>query len=107
MQANKMLCVSFVLVKKKSHFNFAFALDERSLQRLSVKTTYTFYFLLLYPIVVSVCLFSVQIVTNELTIILLSVVYANESMSRNVCLRTILAKNHIFLNKARWDQIKK
>ena len=36
----------------KSHFNFAFAFDERSLQTLSVKNAQTFHSLSLYHIVV-------------------------------------------------------
>ena len=48
-------------MKMKSHFNFAFAFDKRSLQRHSVKNAQTFYSLrfIIYPIV----LFSVKIVT--------------------------------------------
>ena len=46
-----MFCVSFVLMKIKSHLNLAFASDERSLQRILVKNTQTFQHLSLYPIV--------------------------------------------------------
>ena len=54
----KMFCVSFVLMKLKSHF-IGFP-DERSLQRLSVKNTRTFHSLPLYPIVVSICVCSLS-----------------------------------------------
>ena len=37
---------------------------------------------------------------------MMSVVYANDAELRGVCL-TILAKNQIFLNKAKWDEIRK
>ena len=57
-QANKMFCVSFVLMKLKSHF-IGFP-DERSLQRLSVKNTRTFHSLPLYPIVVCICVCSLS-----------------------------------------------
>ena len=37
-----------VLLKIKSNFNFAFAFDERSLPRLSVKNTHTYFTLYRY-----------------------------------------------------------
>ena len=92
-QANKMFNVSFVLMKTKSHFNFIFAFGERSLQRLLVENTHTLYSLPLYPIAVRICfLFSVK---NKL---------------KECCetfFFTILDKNHIFLNEARWEEIRK
>ena len=45
-------CVSFNCLdgNETRHFNFTFAFDERSLQRLSVKNTHTF-----YSVVISYC----------------------------------------------------
>ena len=43
-------------MKMKSHFNFIFAFNERSLQRLSEKNTHTSYSLPLRPIDFCVCL---------------------------------------------------
>ena len=57
-KANKMSCVSFVLMKLKSHF-IGFS-DERSLQRLSGKNTRAFHSLPLYLIVVSICVCSLS-----------------------------------------------
>ena len=37
---------------------------------------------------------------------LVTIVCANERLSRNVCL-TILAKNQIFLKQERWEEIRK
>ena len=34
-------------------------------------------------------------------------VYANDKVSRKVCLPTISTENQMFLNEARWDETKK
>ena len=45
-------------MKLKSHFNLAFAFDERSLQRTSVKNAHTLQSLPLYPVALSICVCS-------------------------------------------------
>ena len=55
-------------MEMKSDFNLAFAFDERSLQRISVKNAQTFQSLPLCPIVYPKYLFSVKIVTNKLNV---------------------------------------
>ena len=56
-KANKMSCVSFVLMKLKLFIGFS---DERSLQRLSGKNTRAFHSFPLYLIVVSICVYSLS-----------------------------------------------
>ena len=78
-------------MKMKSNFNFTFAFNERSSRRFSVKTIYT-YSLPLYPIVFSICICSLlrlsQIIAKIRNIYEknLSVVYANDTVLRDVCL---------------------
>ena len=57
-KANKMSCVSFVLMKLKSHF-IGFS-DERSLQRLSGKKYSRISLFAVYLIVVSICVCSLS-----------------------------------------------
>ena len=52
-----MFCISFVLMKMKSHFNFAFAFNERSLQRLSEKYSHILLFAIIFISYCFLCLF--------------------------------------------------
>ena len=76
--------------------------------RLSVKNIRTFQkkSLFSHPIVVivfgGVCL---NVKIRNLYEKILSEVYANAKVSRNVGLRTILAENQIFLKEVRWGEI--
>ena len=74
-----MFSVSFVLMKMKPRFNFAFAFDERSLQRLSMKNTHIFHSLPLSPIAVSIFVCSL----SRLSQISLS------AKIRNVCAKNL------------------
>ena len=95
-----MFCFRF-----KSNFNFAFAFDERSLQRLSVKNTH----ILLFAAISNCCKYLCSLSR-------LSQISLNAKI-RNVCAKntsvakrlfdSVLAKNQIFVNEARWEEIRK
>ena len=102
----------FFSMKIKSNFNIAFDFHERSMQRLSVKSTHTFYSLLLYPNNCCKYLCSMS---------RLSQISLNQGKIRNVCAKnlsvklksvakrlfdSVLAKNQIFLNETDGRRLK-
>ena len=84
-----MFCVSFVLMKIKSQFNFKFAFNEHSLKRLSLKNTHILVFAVISYCFKYLCLFSVKDcqINPEIKNICeknLSVAYAKDTMLRDV-----------------------
>ena len=92
--------LSFVLMKLQSlQFCLGFS-DERTFFAKTFSEKYWHISLFSHPIVVSICVCLNAKIRNVCEKIL-SVVYANDKVSRNVCLLTILDEKQIFLNEAK------
>ena len=118
-----MLCVSFVLMKMKSHFKFLHSLLRKVVKkRLSLKNTHTFYLLPSYLIILSICVCSlsrlsrINAKTREMCARRICQnlsefvwVYANDKLCCEafVWLFKHSAMNQILLNEVKWDEIKK
>ena len=93
-QANKMFCVSFVLMKLKSHF-IGFS-DERSLQRRSVKNTRAFHSL---PLHGATSYFSCKYLRLFPVKIACQLLVPTRECRRKRLFASVLAKNHVFKRK--------